>query len=178
MTLVFIENGKMTNYYHILGICSNAPQAEIKLAFRKLALKFHPDKNPGDLYFEGMFRQIQEAYAILGDPEKRKKYDQDFSSETETSNRKKIEKFWSLQGRLGREAFLGRALLLYFAFYISKIIGMTIFGPPAIILSLVLILFCIGMFLIQSAKRLHDLNMNGWLSLIFLIPYVNYLMAF
>lgn len=63
------------DYYEILGIDKNASKAEIKKAYRKLALKFHPDKNP-DKDAEEKFKDISEAYAVLYDDEKRNRYDQ------------------------------------------------------------------------------------------------------
>lgn len=63
------------DYYSILGVPQNATDAEIKKAYRKLAVQFHPDKNPGDTVAEEKFKQIADAYSILGDPEKRKQYD-------------------------------------------------------------------------------------------------------
>lgn len=65
-----------TDYYQILGIDKKASQEEIKKAYRKLAKKYHPDKNPGNKEAENKFKQINEANEVLGDPEKRKKYDQ------------------------------------------------------------------------------------------------------
>ncbi len=63
------------DYYKVLGVSKSAPGDEIKKAYRKLALKFHPDKNKGDKSAEEKFKQISEAYAVLSDPEKRKQYD-------------------------------------------------------------------------------------------------------
>ncbi len=63
------------NYYSALGIPSNASQDAIKTAYRKLSKKFHPDFNQGDKFFEEKFKEIQEAYEILSNDEKRKKYD-------------------------------------------------------------------------------------------------------
>ncbi len=63
------------DYYSILGIPQTATDTEIKKAYRKLAVQFHPDKNPGNKAAEERFKQIADAYSILGDPEKRKKYD-------------------------------------------------------------------------------------------------------
>lgn len=63
------------DYYSILGVPQNATDAEIKKAYRKLAVQFHPDKNPGDKAAEERFKQIADAYSILGDPEKRKQHD-------------------------------------------------------------------------------------------------------
>ena len=63
------------DYYNLLGIDRNATEADIKQAFRKLARKHHPDVNPGDKAAEEKFKQINEAFEVLSDPEKRKKYD-------------------------------------------------------------------------------------------------------
>ena len=65
----------MKDFYSILGIDSNCTTAEIKDAYRKLSKKFHPDLNQGDKYFENRFREINEAYEILHDPDKRFRYD-------------------------------------------------------------------------------------------------------
>src|SRR3990170_7982927 len=63
------------DYYQILGVSRNADEKEIKRAFRKLAQQYHPDKNPGDKAAEAKFKEINEAYTVLSDPEKRGKYD-------------------------------------------------------------------------------------------------------
>ena len=63
------------DYYKILGVSKNATAKEIKSAFRKLAQQHHPDKNPGDKKAEDKFKEINEAYEVLGDPQKRAKYD-------------------------------------------------------------------------------------------------------
>ena len=64
-----------TDYYKILGVEKSASTEDIKKAYRKLSLKFHPDKNDGDPFFENMFKQINEAYDVLGDSAKRSAYD-------------------------------------------------------------------------------------------------------
>ncbi len=64
------------DYYGILGVSRTALGSEIKKNFRKLALKYHPDRNPGDKKAEARFKEISEAYDVLSDEEKRKKYDQ------------------------------------------------------------------------------------------------------
>lgn len=63
------------DYYQILGVSKNAGQDEIKKAYRKLAVKYHPDKNQGNQESEERFKEISEAYEVLHNPEKRKKYD-------------------------------------------------------------------------------------------------------
>jgi DnaJ-class molecular chaperone len=64
------------DYYATLGVTKAASEKEIKQAFRKLARKHHPDVNPGDKRAEARFKEINEAYEVLGDPAKRKKYDE------------------------------------------------------------------------------------------------------
>lgn len=63
------------DYYKILGVEKSTPEEDIKKAYRKLAMKFHPDRNPGNKQAEEKFKKLSEAYAVLSDPEKRKQYD-------------------------------------------------------------------------------------------------------
>ena len=63
------------DYYEVLGVDSNATEQEIKRAYRRLALKYHPDKNPGNKEAEERFKEAAEAYSVLGDPKKRALYD-------------------------------------------------------------------------------------------------------
>lgn len=63
------------DYYKTLGVSKEAKSDEIKKAYRKMALKYHPDKNGGNKEYEAKFKEISEAYAVLSDPEKRQQYD-------------------------------------------------------------------------------------------------------
>jgi len=65
----------LRDYYEVLGVSRNATDQEIKSAYRRLALKHHPDRNPGDARAEERFKEAAEAYGVLGDPDKRRRYD-------------------------------------------------------------------------------------------------------
>src|SRR5947208_7535943 len=80
-----------SNPYEILGVSKNAGADEIKKAYRKLAREYHPDRNPGDEAAEERFKEVQGAYDLLSDPEKRKQYDA----------------FGSSNGRAGASGFPG-----------------------------------------------------------------------
>ena len=69
------------NYYDILGINKSSSDAEIKKAYKKLAMQYHPDRNKGDKKAEEKFKEINEAYQVLGDVQKKKNYDQFGSSD-------------------------------------------------------------------------------------------------
>src|SRR5271155_154716 len=64
------------DYYEVLGVGKSASADEIKKAYRKLARQFHPDRNPGDKQAETKFKEVQEAYDLLSDKDKRAQYDQ------------------------------------------------------------------------------------------------------
>lgn len=64
------------DYYEVLGVSKTATDSEIKIAYRKLAIKYHPDRNPGDTEAEAKFKEAAEAYDVLHDSKKRQQYDQ------------------------------------------------------------------------------------------------------
>ena len=64
------------DYYRVLGVGKQATEKEVRSAYRKLAQQYHPDRNPGDKRAEDKFKEINEAYEVLGDAEKRARYDQ------------------------------------------------------------------------------------------------------
>ena len=72
----FIVMAEKRDYYEVLGVSKTASDAEIKAAYKKLAIKYHPDRNPGDKEAEEKFKEAAEAYDVLRDPEKRQRYDQ------------------------------------------------------------------------------------------------------
>lgn len=70
-----MASATVADYYKILGVARTATVDEIRSAFRRLALKHHPDRNPGDKAAEARFKEIAQAYDVLSDPEKRKRHD-------------------------------------------------------------------------------------------------------
>ena len=66
---------KKRDYYEVLGVAREASEDEMKRSYRKLAVKFHPDKNPNDPHAEEKFKELGEAYDVLIDPDKRAAYD-------------------------------------------------------------------------------------------------------
>jgi molecular chaperone DnaJ len=84
------------DYYVILGLKEDASQDEIKRAYRRVALKYHPDKHPGDKEAEAMFILCTEAYKILSDPEKREVYDHNEHPKVRAQNSSKKPDFSSV----------------------------------------------------------------------------------
>ena len=71
------------DYYEVLGLDKSADEASIKKAYRSLAKKYHPDMNPGDKEAEAKFKEVNEAYDVLSDAEKKAKYEQMMAQVTE-----------------------------------------------------------------------------------------------
>lgn len=107
-----IQSFRYRSHYTSLGLDSSASQKDIKSAYYKLSLKFHPDKNDGSPESVEKFRQIAEAYEVLGNPEKKRIYDRDFSSGTDYSGDFQRERQHTRQGyyyrpstRTGRDQY-------------------------------------------------------------------------
>jgi len=84
----------MLNYYEILGVARNASLTEIKSSYKRLALKYHPDRNPGNTAAEEYFKEISAAYRVLSDEERRRRYDflLNYSYQTTTTTGAKTQK--------------------------------------------------------------------------------------
>lgn len=90
----------LKDYYKILDIPTSATAAEVKKAFRAMAFKYHPDTNAGDVYAESYFRDVQEAYSVLGDEMRRAQYDNDrwLSGMTDRArNHEQVTPMWMLK---------------------------------------------------------------------------------
>ncbi|MHB8259465.1 MAG: DnaJ domain-containing protein [Bacteroidia bacterium] len=91
----------MKDYYYILGLTNKSTDEQIKSAYRKLSVKFHPDKNDGDKFFEERFKDIQEAYETLSNPSKKASYNLKFQSGKGASNNN--ESFKNYEEQLKRK---------------------------------------------------------------------------
>src|SRR2546430_8896833 len=114
------------DYYKILNVSRGASADEIKKAFRKLARKYHPDVNPGDKKAELRFKEINEAYEVLSDPDKRRKYD--------TLGPNWQEQFGPPSGA-GRRTYTHGGL--------ASLTPLAFFDPGAVISSFFLVLFSV-----------------------------------
>jgi hypothetical protein len=85
----------MTDYYKLLGVLPNATTEEIKKAYRQLALKYHPDRNPGDNNSEAYFKRVTEAYTILSNPEKREEYNYEYKKSHQSSSYNNQQQKWT-----------------------------------------------------------------------------------
>ena len=92
---------KYRDYYETLGVRKDASQDEIKKAFRKLAKKHHPDANPNNKKSEELFKEASEAYEVLGDVEKRKKYD-DLAREASFQNGRDFDPYKTRYAKTGQ----------------------------------------------------------------------------
>ncbi|WP_313030403.1 DnaJ domain-containing protein [Soonwooa sp.] len=117
----------MKNYYYFLGVSEDASAEDIKKAYRKLSMKYHPDKNDNDEFFELRFREVQEAYEVLIDVDRRKSYDNQFNSvqrNIKSTLPPKIQKFHSdkIRARVGDE------IRLYWQTYDADLVKIIPFG--------------------------------------------------
>src|ERR671939_1071046 len=93
------------DYYEILGVTRTASEQEIKSAYRRLAVKYHPDKNPGDAAAEERFKEAAEAYSVLSDADQRARYDR--FGHAGVSSSAGAQGSWGAQGFGGIEDILG-----------------------------------------------------------------------
>lgn len=117
----------MKDYYYFLGIPQNASAEDIKKAYRKLSLKYHPDKNDNDEFFSDRFREIQEAYETLTDTDRRRLYDQNLSSQQRNVKSilpPKIKNFSASKIR----AKVGEEITFYWNTYDADLVKIVPFG--------------------------------------------------
>jgi len=115
------------DYYYFLGIPQNASAEDIKKAYRKLSLKYHPDKNDNDEFFSDRFREIKEAYETLMDDGRRKLYDQNLSSQQRNVKSilpPKIKSFSASKIR----AKVGEEITIYWNTYDADLVKIVPFG--------------------------------------------------
>jgi curved DNA-binding protein CbpA len=115
------------DYYYFLGIPQNASAEDIKKAYRKLSLKYHPDKNDNDEFFSDRFREIQEAYETLTDKDRRRLYDQNLSNQQRNVKSilpPKIKSFSASKIR----AKVGEEITVYWNTYDADLVKIVPFG--------------------------------------------------
>lgn len=117
----------MKDYYYFLGIPSDASGEEVKKAFRKLSLKYHPDKNDNDSFFASRFLEIKEAYETLSDDQRRKIYDQSFGSFQRSSKSMLPPQIKSFHASTVR-AKVGDEVTIYWQSYDADLVKITPFG--------------------------------------------------
>ena len=128
--LLKVRNGYIClvkDYYYFLGIPQNASVEDIKKAYRKLSLKYHPDKNENDDYFSDRFKEIKEAYETLMDVDRRKSYDQNLSSQQRNVKSilpPKIKNFSASKIR----AKVGEEITVYWNTYDADLVKIVPFG--------------------------------------------------
>lgn len=117
----------MKDYYYFLGLNTDASIEDIKKTYRKLSLKYHPDKNTDDQFFADRFREVQEAYETLMDTERRRIYDQQLTSlqrSIKSRNPPRIQNFNASKSR----AFLGEEITLNWQTYDADLVKIIPFG--------------------------------------------------
>lgn len=117
----------MKDYYYFLGLNIDASTEDIKKTYRKLSLKYHPDKNTDDQFFADRFREVQEAYETLMDTERRRIYDQQLTSlqrSIKSRNPPRIQNFNASKSR----AFLGEEITLNWQTYDADLVKIIPFG--------------------------------------------------
>ena len=117
----------MKDYYYFLGIPQNASSEDIKKAYRKLSLKYHPDKNENDAFFSDRFKEIKEAYETLMDDGRRKLYDQNLTSQQRNVKSilpPKIKSFSASKIR----AKVGEEITVYWNTYDADLVKIVPFG--------------------------------------------------
>lgn len=117
----------MKDYYYFLGISQNASAEDIKKAYRKLSLKYHPDKNDNDEFFSDRFREIKEAYETLTDTDRRRLYDQNLDSQKRNMKSLLPPKIKSFSASKIR-AMKGEEITVYWNTYDADLVKIVPFG--------------------------------------------------
>lgn len=117
----------MKDYYYFLGVPVDASEEDIKKAYRKLSLKYHPDKNENDAFFAVRFLEIQEAYETLSDPTRRSLYNQSYSNFKRTQKSMLPPKIHNFHADAVR-AKVGDEVTIYWQTYDADLVKITPFG--------------------------------------------------